>query len=98
MDRGAWWATVQGVSKSWTRLKWLSMHAHNPLPQEDPMSGRAWETDNRISFSAVLKRGFLFSHTTIPPQTWHSDYGTVLPGGPGKETGISTSQRIMGLF
>ena len=20
MDRGAWWATVQGVSKSWTRL------------------------------------------------------------------------------
>ena len=20
MDRGAWWATVQGVSKSWTQL------------------------------------------------------------------------------
>ena len=20
MDRGAWWATVQGVAKSWTRL------------------------------------------------------------------------------
>ena len=24
MDRGAWWATVQRVSKSWTWLKWLS--------------------------------------------------------------------------
>ena len=21
MDRGAWWATVHGVSRSWTRLK-----------------------------------------------------------------------------
>ena len=25
MDRGAWWATVHGVAKSWTRLKQLSM-------------------------------------------------------------------------
>ena len=24
MDGGAWWAAVHGVSKSWTRLKWLS--------------------------------------------------------------------------
>ena len=22
MDRGAWWATVQEVTKSWTRLSW----------------------------------------------------------------------------
>ena len=28
MDRGAWWATVHGVAKSWTRLKWLSTHTH----------------------------------------------------------------------
>ena len=26
MDRGSWWATVHGVAKSWTQLKWLSMH------------------------------------------------------------------------
>ena len=26
MDRGAWWATVQGVAKSWTWLKRLSTH------------------------------------------------------------------------
>ena len=28
MDRGTWWATVYGVTKSWTQLKWLSTHAH----------------------------------------------------------------------
>ena len=26
MDRGAWWATVHGVEKSWTQLKQLSLH------------------------------------------------------------------------
>ena len=25
MDRGAWWTTVQGVAKSWTQLKLLSI-------------------------------------------------------------------------
>ena len=28
MDRGAWWASVHGVAKSWTRLKQLHMHAY----------------------------------------------------------------------
>ena len=28
MDRGAWWATVHRVAKSWIQLKRLSMHAH----------------------------------------------------------------------
>ena len=27
MDRGAWWATVHGVAKSWARLKRLSTQA-----------------------------------------------------------------------
>ena len=27
MERGAWWATVHGVTKSWTRPKWLSTDA-----------------------------------------------------------------------
>ena len=26
MDRGPWWTTVHGVTKSWTQLKWCSMH------------------------------------------------------------------------
>ena len=28
MDRGAWWATVHGITKSQTRLKQLSLHSH----------------------------------------------------------------------
>ena len=28
MDRGAWWAIVPRVSKSWTWLKWLSTRTH----------------------------------------------------------------------
>ena len=26
MDRGALWSTIHSVTKSWTQLKWLSMH------------------------------------------------------------------------
>ena len=28
MDREAWWATVRGVTKSWTRLSDSHMHTH----------------------------------------------------------------------
>ena len=28
MDGGVWWATVHGLTKSWTRLKHLSTHTH----------------------------------------------------------------------
>ena len=31
MDRGAWWATVHRVAKSWTWLKWLYMHRDKEL-------------------------------------------------------------------
>ena len=31
VDRGAWWATVHGVAKSWTRLRLLSMHARTSV-------------------------------------------------------------------
>jgi len=30
MDGRAWWATVHRVTKSWTRLKQLSMRAEKP--------------------------------------------------------------------
>ena len=29
MDRGAWWAAVHGVAKSWTLLKQLTHHTHS---------------------------------------------------------------------
>ena len=31
MDRGAWRATVHGVTKSWTRLKWLSTYTSHAV-------------------------------------------------------------------
>ena len=34
MDRGAWWATVHRVAQSWTRLKWLSTHAHGKVKRK----------------------------------------------------------------
>ena len=33
MDRGAWWATVHGVAKSWTWLKQLSTHTYVKIHQ-----------------------------------------------------------------
>ena len=37
MDRGIWWATVHGVTKSWTRLKGVSTQASF----HDATSGKA---------------------------------------------------------
>ena len=38
MDRGAWWATVHRVTKSWTRLKRLSMHTPYRWLQDQEIS------------------------------------------------------------
>ena len=38
MDKGAWQATVHGVTKSRTRLKGLSMHTHIVLVLADGTS------------------------------------------------------------
>ena len=32
VDRGTWWAIVYRVTKSWTWLKWLSIHTHTHTP------------------------------------------------------------------
>ena len=42
MDRGAWWAIDHGVIKSWTRLKWLSMHACRVSKDIHYYSEHAW--------------------------------------------------------
>ena len=34
MDRGAWRATIHRVTKRWTHLKSLSMHARDPWAQD----------------------------------------------------------------
>ena len=47
-DRGTWWATVYGVTQSWTRLKWLSSSRNNWIfvgkksePQSKPHAAAA---------------------------------------------------------
>ena len=45
MDRGAWRATVHGVTKSLTQLKQLSMHAQSPI------SSKRWETTTGIEIN-----------------------------------------------
>ena len=50
MGRGAWQATVHWVAKSWTRLKWLTMHIHvidsaqkwQPTPAFLPGESQGW--------------------------------------------------------
>ena len=59
MDRAAWWATVHTVTKSWTRLKRLSMHTHQrrrckrhgfePWVWTIPWS-RKWQADCQENF------------------------------------------------
>ena len=45
MDRGAWWATVHRVTKSWTRLKQLSMHVHTCITSVRMLNRTHGETD-----------------------------------------------------
>ena len=45
MDRGAWWAIVCEVAKSWTQLKRLSMHIWAGLrkPKTGDEAPRGWQ-------------------------------------------------------
>ena len=46
MDRGAWKATIHGVTKSWTRLRQLSKHTHKgakDLYSENSKMQMKWE-------------------------------------------------------
>ena len=36
MDRGAWWVTVHGVTKSWTRLRTRAQHGTETLSDGGP--------------------------------------------------------------
>ena len=36
MDKGAWQATVHGVTKSWTQLRQLGMHACTAVKAQSP--------------------------------------------------------------
>ena len=51
MDRGAWWATVHGVSKSWTRL-----HFH--FQSQGPIFPQKLEDRDPIFYDNYISMGF----------------------------------------
>ena len=68
MDRGAWWATVHRVTKSWTWLEQLSTHTH-PLfisksSSSSPLSTPR-TTQVSCSHSAQLHLHLLQTHTKV---------------------------------
>ena len=68
VDRGAWWATVHGVSKS---LTWLSFWAHRHLYTECLKGKRCFsslnQVDNLLSFAVVVQ---LPSHAWLFATSW----------------------------
>ena len=58
MNRGAWWAPGHGVAKSWTQLKWLSMHTYTSLTcleMKSPIPGaKAQDKNPRRPCSVLL--------------------------------------------
>ena len=88
MDRGAWRATVHGVTKSWTWLKRLSTHAKRQSPFLFPLNldwpyDLFWpmycnRTHNMSVLSLGLKRPWVFL-----PEKFHRQRSLVIyiPGG-----------------
>ena len=63
MDRGAWQAITHSVAKSWTWLKWLSMHActhrkkiYNNYKHLCTSSEESWTPKNWCFWTAVLEK------------------------------------------
>ena len=82
MDRGAWWATVHRVAKSWTQLKWLIMQARGSYLTYLGVSFFRMKL-GRYSSSSQLLEGPAQDHllaTGLAPAWWrHPANGTSLP-------------------
>ena len=68
VDTRAWWATVHGVTKSWTRLKPLSMHPRTQKPRETCLINAAWSMSLQIrqtQTGSERRLGLLKGHVTV---------------------------------
>ena len=54
LDRGAWWATVQRITKGQTRLKWLSSHINQSLNTHIHTPKEKWTLGLR-NFISILQ-------------------------------------------
>ena len=79
MDRGAWWATVHGVTKSWTRMKRLSMHAL-PAVQETQVQSLGREDPLEMEVA---------NHSSIPVLENPRDRGAYRPWVHKRRTRLS---------
>ena len=62
MDRGAWWASVHGVTKSQTRPKRLSMHARTVLYPQSQVNSRK-PKDFQNSFEGESRYELTWGHS-----------------------------------
>ena len=83
MDRGAWWATVHGVSQSRTQLKWLNTRACTPrkTPSQEHL---VWCLAKYLNTIAWTKLTITNSKTALKKL--------------GRLTGLSTIQGQKGIF
>ena len=51
MDRGSWWATVHGITKSHTQLKQLRIHACTVETKETKKQKKTFGADSKPSLS-----------------------------------------------
>jgi len=78
MDRGAWWATVHGIAKSWTQLKQLSSSSWHFMKQFDSnVSCVSWLSVSVLSLEISFSFSTIFPNmlSLCPPQVWqHSHF------------------------
>ena len=98
MDRGAWWATVHGLAKSWTRLKRLSTHVRLQSPKRKATwlsdlgeTSPPWSSSCPLSWQRVLRLALPRVRTSHepPPRCLR------LRGSQGK-VGASRSPPLLG--
>ena len=65
MDRGAWEATVHGITKSWTQLKQLSMHKVINCLNLNVVMSQGMERERRIGNSLSMEQSEHTQHLSI---------------------------------
>ena len=69
MDRGAWWAIVHGVTKSWTWLKWFSTAQEYYVSQSLERKWSPCMPDKITKLGELIYRGI----GRIESQTWEGE-------------------------
>ena len=77
MDRGAWRATVHGVTKNWTQLKWLNIHVRQVKSLW--LEGRKYHRKHRDTLDVSEHK-----HNTLLNTTLDTTEVTWMLGGEGR--------------